>query len=556
MKKKFLNIALSLATICGISLAARFPMLGGPGLIHLQSAKAGAGFGFRSFNAVTNYTAQKVPYLSGTDNSYNDVWSYNLVNYSPMDNLSVMLVGLAHAEQWNITSPGGDTLDNTLGCPGDFTIAAKYGLRLYEGKVDLAIMPLISIPMDRKKYNDSPSQSGKVDFGGKLLSDIEMNNMSFLINIGFLSRGDQRPQLPVGVGFDYGITGNISAFLETSAEMRMGAAKDSLPDSMVLSGRGYDRSEVRVTPGVRYNPTSLLGINLAADIGLTKATAPWQLILGFDFPAAAGMIKSLILPGTVTGLIKHRRTSEPIRGMISFPGTNLPAIVSEPNGSYQLKLNPGTYDIKVMANGFRTIDRKIEVKSGETQAWDLTLSPREGIIKGQVVDASSGKPVLALIAINGNGDKYNNDRTTGGFSFTLAAPKKYDITVSADGYQTFQTSVSLTDKEESVQNITLQQIPKPKPVQPTVVQKQITPVKPAVTAAEKPKPERKPAPRAPGLSPEEVADLYKTGVKQYMSEEYDKAVNTFKKILASDPGNTKAKDYLKKSQERLKKIRG
>jgi len=551
--KKYLLITISLFLALPTAQAARFPLLGGPGLIHLQSAKSGQGFGFRSFNAITNYGSQKVSYLPGSDNSYSDLWSYNLVNYSPMDNLAFMVVGLAHAEQWSINSPGGDSLDNTLGCPGDFTIAAKYGLQLYDGQVDLAAMPMVSIPMDEKKFQDSPSQTGKVDFGGKLLTDIAMDKASILVNVGFFTRGDQRPQVPAGLGVNYEINSRFSAFMETSAELRIGSLKDSLPDSMILSGRGFDRTEARLTPGLRFVPLPLLGVNLAADIGLTKATPAWQVVLGLDFPAAAGLIRSIIMPGTIAGLIKHRRTSQPIRGMISFPGTNLPAVVSEPNGSYQLKLNPGTYNIKVMANGFRTIDRKLEIKSGESQSWDLTLSPREGTIKGQVADAATGRPVLAVITLNGSGDRYNNDQVTGGFSFTLAAPKKYDLFVIAQGYQPFQTNISLTDKEEAVQNIVLQPIPKPKPVQPAVVQKA---AKPPVTATVKPKPVRTPAPKAPGLSPKEVAGLYKTGVKQYMSEEYDKAVATFKKLLAADPGNAKAKDYLKKSQERLKKIRG
>ncbi len=551
--KKYLLLAIPLFLALPTAPAARFPLLGGPGLVHVQSAKAGQGFGFRSFNSITNYGSQKVSSLAGSDNSYNDLWSYNLVNYSPMDNLSFMVAGLAHAEQWSINSLGGDSLDNTLGCPGDFTIVAKYGFRLYDGKVDLAAMPMVSLPMDDKKYQDSPSQTGQVDFGGKLLTDIAMDKMSLLVNVGFFTRGDQRPQVPAGLGVNYEINGMLSAFLETSAELRIGSQKDSLSDSLILSGRGFDRTEARITPGLRYIPLSLLGVNLAADIGLTKATPSWQLVLGLDFPAAAGLIKSIIMPGTIAGLIKHRKTNQPIRGMISFPGTDLPAVVSEPNGSYQLKLKPGTYNIKVMANGFRTVDRKLDVKSGESQSWDLTLSPREGVIKGQVADAATGKPVSAVITLNGNGDKYSNDLATGGFSFTLAAPKKYDLNVTAQGYQPFQANISLTDKEESIQNIALQPIPKPKPVQPAVVQK---PAQLPTALAVKPKPERKPAPKAPGLSPEEVAGLYKTGVKQYMSEEYDKAVTTFKKVLAADPGNTKAKDYLKKSQERLKKIRG
>ena len=170
-----------------------------------------------------------------------------------------------------------------------------------------------------------------------------------------------------------------------------------------------------------------------------------------------------------------------------------------------------------------------------------------------MVDAATSRPVPAVITLS-NGEKFNADPATGSFSFTLPAPKKYDLQVSAQGYQPYTASLSLNDKQEEVQNIVLQPIPKPQPVQPAAAAPKAG--KPAVPTAEAPKPAAKPAPKAPGMTPDQISDLYKTGVKQYMSEEYDKAAATFKKLLAADPDNAKAKDYLKKSQERIKKIRG
>ena len=41
-----------------------------------------------------------------------------------------------------------------------------------------------------------------------------------------------------------------------------------------------------------------------------------------------------------------------------------------------------------------------------------------------------------------------------------------------------------------------------------------------------------------------------------MNEEYDQAVKTFQQLLKSDPGHAKAKDYLAKAKDRLKKIKG
>jgi outer membrane protein assembly factor BamD (BamD/ComL family) len=63
-----------------------------------------------------------------------------------------------------------------------------------------------------------------------------------------------------------------------------------------------------------------------------------------------------------------------------------------------------------------------------------------------------------------------------------------------------------------------------------------------------------PAPAKP--SADEIANLYKTGVQQYMDEDYGKAISTFQKIIKADPGNNRARDYLKKARDRQKKIGG
>ncbi|MDO9026905.1 MAG: hypothetical protein Q7U87_03385, partial [bacterium] len=301
MNKKIV-LSLSLALAASAALATQFPLLGGPGLVHLQSAKAVPGVGYRSLAAVSSYPNQTFYGLQGTDDSFTDLWNHNSISYSPLPGLMVIGNGLAHAEQWTVKSQPVQPIDKSLGCPGDAVVALKYQIALQNGRWDLGLMPLVTIPMSRTKYQDSPSQSGKLDFGGKILSDFNFSDLTVLLNAGFLTRGNERPQLPLGLGLEYGLSPSLSGFLEASAELRMGGQKDSLADDQILRGRGADRTEIRVTPGLRFAPVSFLGLNLACDIGLTRATAPWQAILGLDFPASAG--RSILAPlwGAVAGI--------------------------------------------------------------------------------------------------------------------------------------------------------------------------------------------------------------------------------------------------------------
>jgi hypothetical protein len=342
----------------------------------------------------------------------------------------------------------------------------------------------------------------------------------------------------------------------------------------VLSGRGYDRTEARFTPGIHYVPLDILGISLSADIGLTRASAPWQINLGLDFPASAGRAISGVITGAIAGMIKDRDTGVPMKGMITFPGAGLPGSVSDDIGKYLTELPPGDYKIHIYANGYRWLERKIKVEPGKKEKWDLTLKRKLGTIKGTVVDAATGQPVAASFSFVGKDlPEFSSDPRTGEYN-TQAPPGKYSLSISADGYQSQSLEVTARDRKDAVNELALQPIAAA-PVAynttarrtyqpPAVSAPAAPPAKPAVTrktalqpaAVEKPKAAApKPAASAK-LSADQITDLYKTGVKQYMNEEYDQAVKTFQQLLKSDPGHAKAKDYLAKAKDRLKKIKG
>jgi len=560
MKRKIL-IFLTLGLVASTALATQFPLLGGAGLVHLQSAKSGPSLGYRNLTAVSSYSNQTYYGQQGTKDAFTDLWNHNSISYSPLPGLAVISNGLAHAEQWTISTPDTSrSTDKNLGCPGDALLALKYQWGLQNGLWDLGIMPMVTIPMSRTKYEDSPSQSGKVDFGGKVLSDFNFSDLVVFVNAGFLTRGKERPQLPLGLGAEYGFSDRFSAFLETSAELRMGAKKDSLTDAQILRGRGADRNEIRITPGLRFSPASFLGMNLACDIGLSRAAAPWQLILGFDFPASAG--RSLMAPlwGAVAGIIKDNSTGAAIKGIISFPDRDIPAVISDAKGSYRLKLKPGRYKIQVKADGYRTITREMEVKAGQDAGWALDLNKKLGQLTLKVTDASGQNPLMATLTFGTGGQQtFSTDPVSGQYLAKLV-PGNYTLTIGAPGYISQNLALTIKDKDDLQQNVSLQPLVQaavpPKPVIPSVSAALLKPkpvvAKPPVTSL----PTKPAVTAAPRMSAEEVTSLYKKGVQQFMNEEYSVAEKTFKQVLAADPGHAKAKDYLGKTRDRLKKSKG
>jgi len=592
--KKIILVALGLVFLNLVAVAARYPLFGGAGLVHVQSAKISPGFGFRSLNAFTRYAS------SGSDthsvyynSSYLDLWSYNTVAYSPFKDFGIFLTGLGHGESWSYGRANVDR-DPMLGCPGDPALSLKYCFHLAGGKFDLGLMPAVTIPLGKEGtkpdgkpiLNDPASQSGRLDFGAKALGDVNLGRAIIYANLGFITRGEQRPQVPLGLAGEYGISSKFSAYLEASGELRVGTRKDSSSEAwFAYRSLGADDNEFRVTPGVRFVPFDLLAVNLSADVGLAKATPSWQIVLGLDFPAAAGRAAQTIILGGIAGMIKDRDNQVPMKGMITFPGSELPGLVSDDMGNYLANLPPGEYKIHIYANGYRWLERRIQVEPGKTIKWDLTLKRKLGTISGKVVDAVRGQPITATLSFPGSSvPSFASDSGTGDFS-TQVPPGKYRMMAQADGYQSQEFEFAVKDRDEINQVIALKPLaiasapastPSPTAVppyppapprtsqaqtgQPAVSRPaaQAPAVKPETSKPTSPPPAASAPPPAPSsgkITAEEIESLYKAGVRQFMNEDFKSAEATFQKVLKADPKHAKAKEYLEKTRARLKLIK-
>ena len=70
------------------------------------------------------------------------------------------------------------------------------------------------------------------------------------------------------------------------------------------------------------------------------------------------------------------------------------------------------------------------------------------------------------------------------------------------------------------------------------------------------KPTKPSEPAKPRVSAAEIENLYKRGVSLFTSEKYDEALNVFKRVLALNPNHVGAKEYKKRTEARLRVLRG
>jgi len=75
-----------------------------------------------------------------------------------------------------------------------------------------------------------------------------------------------------------------------------------------------------------------------------------------------------------------------------------------------------------------------------------------------------------------------------------------------------------------------------------------------IAAAKKPKQPAKP--KKPTITKAQIEALYKKGVTNFTTEKYSDALKIFNQVLAYNPNHTGAKDYKKRTEARLKVLRG
>jgi hypothetical protein len=78
-----------------------------------------------------------------------------------------------------------------------------------------------------------------------------------------------------------------------------------------------------------------------------------------------------------------------------------------------------------------------------------------------------------------------------------------------------------------------------------------------IASAKKPTQPTKPTkPTQPQATAAQIETLYKKGVSYFTSEKYDEALKVFKQVLALNPNHAGAKDYRKRTEARLKVLKG
>ena len=209
-------------------------------------------------------------------------------------------------------------------------------------------------------------------------------------------------------------------------------------------------------PNGSYVLTATMSGYVSASESLTVAGAP---IAQFNLSLAP----VVVTPATyaVEGFVLVYPSGTVLAGAVVYANTSASseAIVDAPNGTYSFSLTNGTYSITAVAPGNQPLTDQVIVNGTAIPDLNVTLLPSNlpafGT-DGGVFNNSDSTPVTnaTLVISNGSLSQHILTNASGGFSTSLPNGT-YNVTVLAGGYQSANTTVSVSGSAGHELNITL-----------------------------------------------------------------------------------------------------
>ncbi len=132
--------------------------------------------------------------------------------------------------------------------------------------------------------------------------------------------------------------------------------------------------------------------------GYHPKTVPVSVKQGASIPLPVVLEPATTAKGIFTGTVTDVRTGKPVGAKITFLGTNLKPIVSDlETGIFKVELPPGTYQVKVEADGYQPKAIPVVIKEGETTIQYIKLAEKLTKKKRIVLQGINFDPGKAVI---------------------------------------------------------------------------------------------------------------------------------------------------------------
>jgi len=215
-----------------------------------------------------------------------------------------------------------------------------------------------------------------------------------------------------------------------------------------------DSGHIYLTPGVVFGNVSSFSAKVAYSFALGEE-ANNEFILGLVVATPFGA-RPKPQYGTITGRVTNEKTGAAIIANVGFPKDDRMASLSTgATGVFEVKnVRTGVAVVEVSAPGYESQSVPLDVKKGTVTNYDFKLRPlvAYGVVAGQVLDATTNKPLIARIEFPKSGiAAVNSDQTGGAFRVNKVPTGVYSVTAALAGY--FTGSQTVTVEEGKVASV-------------------------------------------------------------------------------------------------------
>ncbi len=165
-----------------------------------------------------------------------------------------------------------------------------------------------------------------------------------------------------------------------------------------------------------------------------------------------------ITTGTVSGMITEVEEGEAVEATVSFPGTAVASVVSDPvTGFYTATLPAGSIPVTVAANGYKAASSTVVLEAGQDVVVDFSLEPQAGLgqIAGTVTEFENGDPLQATISVELDDTTITYESTENGI-FQFDVPEgTWTVNADAEDYKTSSDIVVIQADQTSITDFIL-----------------------------------------------------------------------------------------------------
>ncbi|TES93768.1 MAG: hypothetical protein E3J87_01585 [Candidatus Cloacimonadota bacterium] len=127
-----------------------------------------------------------------------------------------------------------------------------------------------------------------------------------------------------------------------------------------------------------YFRVCLAAVKLEHRLGGMQALFPRFALGGYATTQAVVEERAVKAVGTLTGKAWNKTTAEPVKAVVSFPGSELGSIISsEKTGSFKITLPSGIYVVRSTAPGYYWKQKKVRIAPGKTTICNFAMKKKK-----------------------------------------------------------------------------------------------------------------------------------------------------------------------------------